>query len=122
MATTAKGMYPPHAHARGCTVGSFVVTAAASPTVNDPGGIVASVIKVPATTGQYLVTLKRNYSRVHAVSDNNSAGELFSRVRTVVAGGTVSNTILFEIWDTANDNPDDGTGTLTTLAFFGYDS
>ena len=122
MATTAKGMYPPHAHARGCTVGSFVVTAAASPTVNDPGGIVASVIKVPATTGQYLVTLKRNYSRVHAVSDNNSNAGLFSRVRTITAGGTVSNTILFEIWDTAAAAAADGTGTLTTLAFFGYDS
>jgi len=121
MATTAKGMYHPYAHHRGLTVGSFKVTADAVPTVtDDPGGIVLSVEKPAMTTGEYLVTLKRNYSRIHAVCNNDQLA-LSCRAETIVAGGTQANTILLTISDAAG-MADDGTGSIQTVAFFGYDS
>lgn len=124
MATTAKGLYHPYAHARGLTVGSFQIKAAATPTVtDDPGGIVASVAKTAMTTGVYVVTLKRNYSRIHGIAQNNdpAVAGLASNVASTVAGGSVSNTITIQIEDAAGA-ASDGTNSVTTVAFFGYDT
>lgn len=120
MATTAKGMYHPYAHHRGLTVGSFKIAQSASPTVSDdPGGIVQAVAKTD--TGEYTVTLKRNYSRIHAVA-NNDALEYASRATSVVAGGTQTNAIVLTSSDTTTGVADDANGSVTTVAFFGYDS
>lgn len=125
MTTTAKGLYHPYAHARGVTMGSFKITANATPTVSDdPGGIVASVSKPAMTTGVYVVTLKRNYSRIHGIAQNNSVTGLASNISTVTAGGTPANTpntMTIQILDAAA-NPDPGYTTVTTVAFFGYDT
>lgn len=123
MATTQKGMYHSYAHARGVTVGSFKIEADSPPVISDdPGGIVASVADT-MNVGEYVVTLKRQYSRVHAVAQNDDTAPagLASHVSATVAGGTVSNTITIQILDAAGA-ADAGTGSVTTVAFYGYDS
>lgn len=123
MATTQKGMYHSYAHARGVTVGSFKIEADSPPVISDdPGGIVASVVDT-MNVGEYVVTLKRQYSRVHAVAQNDDTAPagLASHVSATVAGGTVSNTITIQILDAAGA-ADAGTGSVTTVAFYGYDS
>lgn len=122
MATTAKGLYHPYSHARGVTVGSFQITAAATPTVSDdPGGIVLSVSKPAMTTGVYTVTLKRNYSRIHGLAQNNSVFGYATNVSGVSAGGAAANTITLQILDAAG-NPDNAFTTVSTVAFYGYDT
>jgi len=122
MSTTAKGMYHPYGHARGLTVGSFRITANATPTVqDDPGGIVASVAKTPATTGVYVITLKRRYSRIHGLGNNNSVAGLATSVAVTSAGGTADNTITIQIVNGAGA-ANDGAGSVSTIAFFGYDA
>lgn len=122
MTTTAKGLYHPYSHARGVTVGSFQITAAATPTVSDdPGGIVLSVSKPAMTTGVYVVTLKRNYSRIHGLAQNNSITGLASNVSSVVAGGAAANTMTIQILD-AGGTPNDGLTSVSTVAFYGYDT
>lgn len=116
MATTAKGMYHPYAHARGATVGSIQI-ANGGTLVSDPGGIVSSVATGGA--GISVVTLKRNYSRVHCVSETNQL-LLDSKVTAVVAGGTSTNTITVTVTDKAGA-ANAGVATVT-LAFYGYDS
>jgi len=123
MATTQKGMYHSYAHARGVTVGSFKIEADSPPVISDdPGGIVASVVDT-MNVGEYVVTLKRQYSRIHAVAQNDDTAPagLASHVSATVAGGTVSNTITIQILDAAGAG-NAGTGSLTTVAFYGYDS
>jgi len=121
MATTQKGMYHPYAHHRGATVGSFQVVANAVPFVsNDPGGIVASIAKPAMTTGVYVITLKRRYSRVQAVVTTDALLR-DAKVTNVVAGGTANNTITVTFTDKAGV-ADDAAGAVATLAFYGYDS
>jgi len=120
MATTAKGMYHPYAHHRGLTVGSFKILHAPTPTVSDdPGGIVQSVYN--SATGEFTVTLKRNYSRIHVVA-NNDALEYASRATVIVAGGLLANSIQLTCSDTTTGSADNANGSTTTVAFFGYDS
>lgn len=122
MSTTAKGMYHPYGHARGLTVGSFRITANATPTVqDDPGGIVASVAKPGATTGVYVITLKRRYSRIHGLANTNSVAGFASSVSATSAGGTADNTITIQIVNGAGA-ANDGAGSVSTIAFFGYDA
>ena len=124
MATTAKGMYHPYAHARGLTVGTFKIAISAGnvPTISDdPGGIVASVSKPAMTTGVYTVVLKRNYSRIHGLAQNSSIGGLFTNVSATVAGGSASNTMTTQTVDHTG-NPDNASSTVITVAFFGYDT
>lgn len=121
MATTAKGMYHPYAHHRGATVGSIQVTANASPTISDdPGGIASSVVKPAMTTGVYVVTLKRNYSRIHVIADTNTLLRDV-KVTAVNAGGTSVNTVTVTFTDKAGA-ANDAAGVVATLAFYGYDS
>lgn len=116
MATTAKGMYHPYAHHRGATVGSFQV-ANGGTLVSDPGGIVASVASGGA--GISVVTLKRNYSRIHCVPGSNQL-LLDAKVTAVNAGGTSANTVTVTVTDKAG-MANAGAATVT-VAFYGYDS
>lgn len=123
MATTAKGMYHGFAHARGVTVGSFKIEADSPPVISDdPGGIVASVADT-MNVGEYVVTLKRQYSRIHGLAQNDDTAPagVASHISATQAGGTVTNTMTIQILDAAGA-ADAGTGSITTVAFFGYDS
>lgn len=125
MATTQKGLYHPFSHARGQTVGSFqILSDAVTPTVaDDPGGIVQSVSR--SGVGTYVVTLKRQYSRIHCVAGTNgvpAAGVwLLASVSAILAGGTLTNTVTLTLADTALGAAAD-TATVITVAFNGYDS
>lgn len=122
MATTEKGLYHPYAHARGVTVGSFRITANATPTVqDDPGGIVASVSKPGATVGVYVITLKRRYARIHALGNNNSVAGLATSVSQTAGGGVSANTITIQIVNGAGA-ANDGAASVSTVAFYGYDT
>ena len=121
MATTEKGMYHPYAHARGATVASFRVTANATPTVtSDPGGVVLSVAKPAATTGIYVVTLKRRYSAIHCVSETATLLRV-THVTAVTAGGTSANTVTITFVDTAGA-PNDSAGSIATVQLIAYDA
>ena len=119
MATTAKGMYHPYAHHRGATVGSFQIQAGVTPVVlSDPGGIVSSVAKTGV--GIYVVTLKRNYSKIHAVPNTDTVNRDV-KANPIVAGGTVANTVTLIYTDKAG-MANDSLGVIATVAFYGYDS
>lgn len=121
MATTEKGMFRPYAHARGLTVGSFRITANATPTVtSDPGGIVLSVAKPAATTGVYVVTLKRRYSAIHCTSETATLLRA-THVTAVTAGGAAANTVTITFVDLAGA-PNDSAASIATVQFFGYDT
>lgn len=123
MATTAKGMYHPYSHHRGETVGAISITLNASPAVaSDPGGIVQSVSKTGV--GVYVVTLKRNYSRILATGCNTSATNALLRdakVTAIAAGGTSANTITITATQ-KNGAADDSAGTVVSLGLHLYDS
>lgn len=125
MATTAKGMYKPYSHHRGETVGAISITLNASPAVaSDPGGIVQSVTKTAMATGVYVVTLKRNYSRILATGCNTSAINALVRdakVTGISAGGTAANTITITA-TTKGGVADDSAGTVVSLGLHLYDS
>jgi len=125
MATTAKGMYKPYSHHRGETVGAISITLNASPAVaSDPGGIVQSVSKTAMATGVYVVTLKRNYSRILATGCNTSATNALLRdakVTAISAGGTSANTITITATDKAGA-ANDSAGTVVSLGLHLYDS
>lgn len=125
MATTAKGMYHPYSHHRGETVGAISITCNASPSVaSDPGGIVASVAKTAMTTGVYVVTLKRNYSKILTTGCNTSATNALLRdakVTGINAGGTSANTITITATDKAGA-ANDSAGTVVSLGLHLYDS
>lgn len=125
MATTAKGMYKPYSHHRGETVGAISITLNASPAVaSDPGGIVQSVTKTAMATGVYVVTLKRNYSRILATGCNTSATNALLRdakVTAIAAGGTAANTITITA-TTKGGVADDSAGTVVSLGLHLYDS
>ena len=125
MATTAKGMYKPYSHHRGETVGAISIALNASPSVaSDPGGIVQSVSKTAMATGVYVVTLKRNYSRILATGCNTSATNALVRdakVTAISAGGTAANTITITATTKAGV-ADDSAGTVVSLGLHLYDS
>lgn len=125
MATTAKGMYKPYSHHRGETVSAISITLNASPAVaSDPGGIVQSVTKTAMATGVYVVTLKRNYSRILATGCNTSALNALVRdakVTGISAGGTSANTITITA-TTKGGVADDSAGTVVSLGLHLYDS
>jgi hypothetical protein len=121
MATTEKGMYHPYAHARGATVASFRITANATPTVtSDPGGVVSSVAKPPATTGIYVVTLKRRYSALHCVSETGTLLRA-TRITAITAGGSAANTVTITFCDLAGA-PNDSAASIATVQLFAYDT
>ena len=120
MATTSRGMYRPYAHARGATVGSFNFTlpagAAANPTsIDDPGGFVQSVV-YNGTGGQYLVTLKRRYSRIQGQATGVGTAEPLVNCGPIVAGGAAANTLL--VFRTTGHNA----GSVMSVLLIGYDS
>lgn len=120
MATTSKGMYSPYAHARGATVGSFNFTlpagAVANPTsIDDPGGIVQSVA-YNGVAGQYLVTLKRRYSRIHGRASGVGTAEPLVNCGPIVAGGTAANTLV--VYRTTGHNA----ASVLSVQIIGYDS
>ena len=121
MATTEKGMYHPYAHARGATVASFRITANATPTVtSDPGGVVLSVAKPAATTGIYVVTLKRRYSAIHCISETPTLLRQ-THITAITAGGAAANTITITFVDLAGA-PNDSAASLATIQLIAYDT